>query len=65
MLNITKESKTPTMLTLLNAPAKKKKPLNKLINIKPKQAIFQKMPSKISKQKAKVANTIKGQKKWA
>ena len=63
--SITKQSKTPTILTLLNAPAKKKNPLNKLITNSPKQAVFQAKPIKIRKQKIKVNITTEVQTKWA
>ena len=62
-ISITKANKTPTILTLLNAPAKKKNPLNKLINISPKQAVFHAKPIKIRKQKTKVNITIEVQTK--
>ena len=56
-ISITRANKTPIILTLLKAPAKKKNPLNKLINIRPKQANLQARPIKIKKLKIKVSTT--------
>lgn len=48
-IKIVNANNTPIIFTLFICPAKKKKPLNKLTKIKPKQAVFHKKPTKIHK----------------